>query len=207
MQSKFKFLGIIGFSFLVMFFLNLNTLAKNTKTETATIAGGCFWAMESMFQKLNGVISVDSGYAGGFVKNPSYEEVCTAKTGHAETINIVFDPNKISYAKILDIFWKVHNPTTLNRQDNDEGPQYRSAIFYRDKKQKETAQKSKADLTKSGFWSPSPVVTEINAFTNFYKAEAYHKNYFTNHPNEPYTMSVVAPKVEKFQKNYKSLLK
>ncbi len=207
MKSRLKFFGILSISFLFMMIININTLAKSAKTETATLAGGCFWAMESMFQKLNGVISVNPGYAGGFVKNPSYEQVCTGKTDHAEAISIVFNPDKISYSQILNVFWKVHDPTTLNRQGADEGTQYRSAVFYHSKQQRDIAKKSKMQMDKSGFWAPNSLVTDIIPFTNFYKAEDYHKDYFNRNPNEGYSMSVVAPKVEKFKKDFKSLLK
>lgn len=205
-KSFFKFISTISFSFIFLLLFTLNVFAAS-KTETATFSGGCFWAMESMFQKLKGVISVDPGYAGGTVKNPSYEEVCTGNTGHAETIQIIFDPSKISYETLLNVFWHVHNPTTLNRQGEDEGTQYRSVIFYHDKKQKELAEKTKAELAKSKYWGDSPIVTQIEVFTNFYKAEDYHKDYYNKHPNEPYSQFVVAPKIAKFKKEFKSLLK
>ena len=152
----------------------------NNKTEMATLANGCFWCSEAIFKRLRGVKSVLPGYAGELVKNPSYDQVCDGKTGHAESIQIEFDPKVITFEKILDIFWHTHNPTTLNRQGNDIGTQYRSAILYHDQKQKELAEKSKKDLEKEGAYRDS-VVTEITPFKNFYPAEDYHKNYYEKH--------------------------
>jgi peptide-methionine (S)-S-oxide reductase len=174
--------------------------------ETATFANGCFWCTEAIFQQLDGVIEVNSGYSGGHVANPTYEEVCGKNTGHAEALNIVYDKNKISFEELLEIFWKMHDPTTLNRQGNDVGPQYRSAIFYRNKEQKQKAEDYKAQLDKSGTWS-SPIVTEISPFKNFYPAEDYHQNYFKNNGSQPYCSYVIRPKVEKFQKVFKDKLK
>ncbi|MBC7472666.1 MAG: peptide-methionine (S)-S-oxide reductase MsrA [Candidatus Sericytochromatia bacterium] len=201
-----KSLNITGISLIFIIILTFNVFAQSKK-EIATLSGGCFWSMETMFQRLKGVSSVQSGFAGGFVKNPSYDEVCTGKTGHAETIQVTFDPDKISYQKILQVFWKVHNPTTLNRQGNDDGTQYRSAIFYHNKKQREIAEKSKIAEAKSGHWGTDPIVTEINVYTNFYKAEAYHKDYYNKHTEQPYCESVITPKVEKFTKEFRNLLK
>ena len=148
-------------------------------TEIATLANGCFWCSEAIFKRLKGVKSVLPGYAGGMVENPSYEQVCTGKTGHAESTQIEFDPKLITFEKILDVFWHTHDPTTLNRQGNDVGTQYRSAIFYYNQKQKETAGKSKRDLEKEGVYK-DPIVTEITDFRDFYVAEDYHKNYYEN---------------------------
>src|SRR5262249_33266591 len=148
-----------------------------SEIETATLAGGCFWCTEAIFKRLKGVMSVLPGYSGGNVENPTYEQVCTGKTGHAEAIQIEFDPDKIPYEKILDVFWHTHNPTTLNRQGNDVGPQYRSAIFYHDEKQKETAEKSKEELEKSGIFK-DPIVTEIAPYKTFYEAEENQKNFY-----------------------------
>ncbi len=206
-KKRFKrSLNITGISLIFIIILTFNVFAQSKK-EIATLSGGCFWSMETMFQRLKGVSSVQSGFAGGFVKNPSYDEVCTGKTGHAETIQVTFDPDKISYQKILQVFWKVHNPTTLNRQGNDDGTQYRSVIFYHNKKQKEIAEKSKIVEAKSGHWGTDPIVTEINVYTNFYKAEAYHKDYYNKHTDQPYCESVITPKVEKFTKEFRNLLK
>lgn len=174
--------------------------------QVATFAGGCFWSLDAMFQKLKGVSSVEPGFGGGKVKNPSYEQVCTATTGHAEAVNIVFDPKAISYRELADIFLNVHNPTTLNRQGADEGPQYRSAIFYRDAAQKKDAEAAIKDATAKRLWQ-DPIVTRIEPFTNFYRAEDYHLDYFNRNPNQGYSANVVAPKVEKFEEKYKDKLK
>ena len=164
--------------------------------ETATFAGGCFWCTEAIFQRLKGVESYLPGYAGGEVSNPTYEQVCSGTTGHAEAVQIKFNPEIISYEKLLEIFWHTHNPTTLNRQGNDEGPQYRSVIFYHNDKQKEMATKSKQEVEKSGLYK-EPIVTEITPFTNFYEAEDYHKNYYDNNRNQGYCNFVIDPKIHK----------
>jgi len=174
--------------------------------EVATLAGGCFWCTEAIFKRFKGVISVLPGYAGGTVANPSYEEVCSGKTGHAEAIQIEFDPKQISYEKILDVFWHTHNPTTLNQQGNDIGIQYRSVIFYHDEKQKEIAEKSKKELKKEGIYKDH-IVTEITPFTNFYIAEDYHKNYFEKHSNAPYCSLVITLKIHKLLEQYSNDLK
>jgi len=194
------------FSLVFAFIVSLNVIA-GSKTETATLSGGCFWSMEALFQRVKGVVAVTPGYAGGFAKNPSYEQVCTGKTGHAESIQITYDPQVISYPKLLEVFWKVHNPTTLNRQGADEGTQYRSVIFYRNKAQKAAAEKTKSEIAKSGFWGKAPVVTEITPFTNFYDAEDYHKNYYNTHSNEGYCVAVIDPKIGKLKENFRNLLK
>ncbi len=169
---------------------------KTQKRETATLGGGCFWCMEAVFERLPGVISVTSGFSGGTVENPTYEQVCTGKTGHAEVTQIVFDPGKISYAKLLEVFWQAHDPTTLNRQGADEGTQYRSVIFYHDQRQKLSAEKSKlaaqADFNR-------PIVTAIEPFTKFYKAEDYHQGYYDDNTNAGYCRFVIAPKLEKLE--------
>jgi peptide-methionine (S)-S-oxide reductase len=166
------------------------------KTEIAILAGGCFWCMEAIFKRLKGVISVLPGYAGGHIKNPSYDQVCSDTSGHAESLQIEFDPIQISFEKILDVFWHTHNPTTLNRQGNDAGTQYRSAIFYHSKKQKELAEKSKAQIEKEGIYT-NPIVTEITPFTNFYVAENYHKDYFNKNQEAPYCSIIISPKIQK----------
>jgi peptide-methionine (S)-S-oxide reductase len=177
----------------------------NNKTEMATLANGCFWCSEAIFKRLKGVKSVLPGYAGGLVKNPSYDQVCTGKTGHAEAIQIEFDPKVITFEKILDIFWHTHNPTTLNRQGNDIGTQYRSAVFFHDQKQKELAEKSKKELEKEGVYRDS-VVTEITPFKNFYAAEDYHKNYYEKHQDAPYCSFVIDPKMHKLLQEYGNYL-
>lgn len=173
----------------------------NKKLEKATFAGGCFWCTEAIFKRLKGVSSVLPGYAGGAVKNPTYEQVCTGETGHAEAIQIEFNPELIPFEKILDIFWNTHNPTTLNQQGNDMGTQYRSAIFYHNQNQKEIAEKSKKEIEKEGIYS-NPIVTEITPFTNFYVAEEYHKNYFDKNSDAPYCNFMISPKIHKLLEKY-----
>lgn len=174
--------------------------------ETATFGNGCFWCTEAVFQQLNGVISVTSGYSGGEVENPTYKQVCTGTTGHAECLNIVYDPSMISFDELLEVFWKTHDPTTLNRQGNDVGTQYRSVIFYHNEEQKTKAEKYKAELDKSGAYN-NPVVTIIEPFVKFFPAEDYHQNYFNENGEAPYCQFVVRPKVEKFEKIFKNKLK
>jgi peptide-methionine (S)-S-oxide reductase len=173
----------------------------NNYTEIATIANGCFWCSEAIFKRLKGIKSVLPGYSGGIVKDPSYNQVCTGKTGHAESIQIEFDPKVTPFEKILDIFWHTHDPTTLNRQGNDVGTQYRSAIFYHNQKQKEIAERSKKELEKEGVYK-DPIVTEITPFRNFYVAEDYHKNYYENNQNAPYCNFIIDPKVNKMVQKY-----
>ena len=173
----------------------------NDQSEIATLANGCFWCTEAIFKRLKGVKSVLPGYSGGTVKNPTYNEVCTGRTGHAESIQIEFDSKVIPYEKILDIFWHTHDPTTLNRQGNDIGTQYRSAIFYHTKEQKEIAENSKKELEKKGIYK-DPIVTEISPFENFYVAEDYHKNYYENHRDAPYCNFIIDPKMRKLLLKY-----
>jgi peptide-methionine (S)-S-oxide reductase len=175
------------------------TNAMNTthKTEIADFGGGCFWCMEAVFERLPGVISVTSGFAGGTTENPTYQQVCTETTGHAEVTEIEFDPAKISYDKLLEVFWQAHDPTTLNRQGADEGTSYRSIILYRDKKQQLLAEKSMLEAQKN---FRNPIVTEIVPLKKFYKAEDYHQQYFDNNSNAPYCQVVIAPKLEKLEK-------
>jgi peptide-methionine (S)-S-oxide reductase len=180
---------------------NNNNNNNNNETEIATLANGCFWCSEAIFKKIKGVKSILPGYAGGSLKNPSYDQVCTGMTGHAESIQIKFDPKSISFEKILDIFWHTHDPTTLNRQGNDIGTQYRSAIFYHDEKQKEIAEKSKKELEEEHVYK-DPIVTEISPFKNFYVAEDYHKDYYENHKNDPYCNFVIDPKLYKLLQKY-----
>ena len=173
-----------------------NSMNTN-KTEIADLGGGCFWCMEAVFERLPGVISVISGFAGGTTENPTYQQVCTETTGHAEVTEIVFDPAKISYDKLLEVFWQAHDPTTLNRQGADEGTSYRSIILYREEKQKLEAEKSKL-AAQADF--KHPIVTEIVPLKKFYKAEDYHQQYFDNNSNAPYCQVVIAPKLEKLEK-------
>ena len=177
------------------------------KIDTATFGTGCFWCTEAIFEQLNGVIKVTSGYSGGTVKNPTYKEVCTGETGHAECVQIMYEPDKISYDELLEVFWQVHDPTTLNRQGADVGTQYRSAIFYHTPEQKQKAEKYKAELDKSGAFN-NPIVTEISPAAEFYSAENYHQEYYANNQNtNPYCAVVIRPKLEKFQKVFGNKLK
>jgi peptide-methionine (S)-S-oxide reductase len=178
----------------------------NNDNETATLANGCFWCSEAIFKRLKGVKSVTPGYAGGTIKNPSYDQVCNGTTGHAESIQIVFDPSVIDFDKILNIFWHTHNPTTLNRQGNDVGTQYRSAIFYHNEKQREIAEKSKKDLEKERIYKDS-IVTEITPFKNFYTAENYHKDYYDKNKQAAYCNFVIDPKIHKLLKEYENDIK
>ena len=188
--------------------ISADTRSKETgTTDTATLANGCFWCTEAIFEQLDGVISATSGYTGGHVKNPSYKEVTTGQTGHAEALQIVYDPSKISFDELLEVFWETHDPTTLNRQGNDVGPQYRSGIFFHNTEQKEKAEKYKAELDKSGAFN-HPIVTEITPFSTFYTAENYHQEYFENNENtNPYCKIVIRPKLDKFRKVFKDKLK
>lgn len=174
------------------------------KTEIATLGGGCFWCVEAIYQDLKGVSKVESGYSGGSVSNPTYREVCSGLTGHAEVIQVTFDPAVISFKEILEIFFTVHDPTTLNRQGADTGTQYRSVIFYHSPEQKTVAEEVKVSM--QAVWD-DPIVTEIAAFEKFYKAEDYHQNYFNDNPNQPYCSIVIAPKVKKFREKYQEKLK
>ena len=169
------------------------------KSEIATLGGGCFWCVEAVFQRIEGVISVKPGYAGGNVKNPTYKQICTGNTGHAEVAKIEFDPSKITYSQILNVFWQSHDPTTLNRQGNDVGTQYRSVIFFHNETQEEIAKKSKIDANESGYWD-NEIVTEITPLNNYYDAEDYHDNYYNNNPNQPYCLFVIKPKLDKLEK-------
>lgn len=177
------------------------------KTDTATLANGCFWCTEAIFEQLKGVISATSGYTGGHVDNPTYKEVVTGETGHAECLQIVYDPSVITFDELLEVFWQTHDPTTLNRQGADVGTQYRSGIFYHNQEQKEKAEKYKTELNKSGAFD-RPIVTEITPFTKFYPAEDYHQQYFENNENSnSYCRIVIRPKLDKFMKVFKDKLK
>lgn len=178
----------------------------NDHTEKITLGGGCYWCIEAVFQMLNGVIKVESGFSGGKVKNPTYKEVCSGTTGHAEVVQITFDNTKTSIEEILKVFFTVHDPTTLNRQGADEGTQYRSAIFYHNQNQYKIAKGIIDELNKVKAY-PKPIVTELTAFTMFYKAEAYHQNYYNDNKSEPYCRMVIQPKIEKFEKVFKNRIK
>lgn len=176
------------------------------KLEVATLGGGCFWCTEAIFKRLKGVVSVTSGYSGGKKENPSYDEVCRGITGHAEAIQITFDPAVIPYKTLLDVFWATHNPTTLNQQGNDIGTQYRSVIFYHSNQQKEIAEESKKSLASLAVYH-DPIVTEITPFTNFYKAERYYENYYEKNQDAPYCQFVISPKIQKLMTEFKKELK
>lgn len=169
--------------------------------ETATFGGGCFWCTEAVFQQLRGVKSVTSGYCGGTVARPTYEQVCSKRTGHAEVIQVEFDPRQIRYADVLEVFFRTHDPTTVDRQGNDVGPQYRSVIFYHDDQQRRTAEQVKAALESAGVYA-APIVTTIEPVAEFYPAEAYHQNYYASNPRQPYCSFVIGPKVEKFREAF-----
>jgi peptide-methionine (S)-S-oxide reductase len=180
--------------------------AQSKKSEKATFGMGCFWCSEAIFQRLDGVTAVKSGFEGGTIANPSYEEVCTGTTGHAEVIQVTYDPAKITYDELLEVFWKSHDPTTLNRQGADVGTQYRSVVFYHTPAQKTAADHYKAELNKTNALG-KPVVTEITKAAPFYVAESYHQNYFVKNSNQPYCRLVILPKMEKLEKVFKAKLK
>jgi len=178
----------------------------STNLQTATLAGGCFWCLEAVYDEIKGVHSVESGYSGGHVDNPTYRAVCNGDTGHAEAVQIQFDPNVVSYRDLLNVFFAIHDPTTLNRQGADVGTQYRSSIFYHDEEQKKVAEDLIKELNGQDLWGRT-IVTEVTPFDKFYKAEDYHQEYFAKNPYQPYCMAVVAPKVSKFRKHFLELLK
>jgi peptide-methionine (S)-S-oxide reductase len=184
----------------------LTETPNNGITETATFGAGCFWCVEAVFQEMKGVTKVTSGYSGGTVKNPGYKEVCAGLTGHAEVCQIEFNPSEVSFKELLEAFWQTHDPTTLNRQGNDAGTQYRSVIFYHNETQKHLAEKYKDELNKSGAFD-KPIVTAIDPFTVFYPAEDYHQNYFNQNGDAPYCQYVIQPKVDKFRKVFYNKLK
>jgi peptide-methionine (S)-S-oxide reductase len=178
----------------------------NTNLQIATLAGGCFWCLEAVYDEIKGVHSVESGYAGGHIDNPTYREVCNGNTGHAEVVQVHFDPNIVSYRDLLNVFFAIHDPTTLNRQGADVGTQYRSAIFYHDQEQKKIAEELIKDLNAQQVWD-KPIVTQVEKLDKFYMAEDYHQEYFARNTYQPYCMAVVAPKVSKFRKHFLELLK
>lgn len=176
------------------------------KSEMATLGAGCFWCVEAIYQRLDGVEKVESGYSGGSVKNPTYEQVCSGRTGHAEVIQVTFDPKKLSYKELLEVFFKTHDPTTLNKQGADVGTQYRSVIFYHSDEQKRTAELVKKETDAAKIWD-DPIVTELSPFTLFYKAEEYHQDYYNQNSYQPYCMMVINPKLSKFKKEFSNKLK
>jgi peptide-methionine (S)-S-oxide reductase len=186
--------------------LKNNLSMENIKLDTATFGAGCFWCVEAVFQQLKGVQKVVSGYSGGTIKNPAYKEVCMGITGHAEVCQIYFNKNEISFKDLLEVFWQTHDPTTLNRQGNDTGTQYRSAIFFHNDEQKDTAELLKKRLNESGAFK-NPVITEITEFKNFYPAEDYHQNYYNLNEEEPYCQFVIKPKLDKFKKAFSIKIK
>lgn len=197
-----------NFIFILITLVNQNNYVmqdKNNekKIEVITLGAGCFWCVEAVFQRVNGVIQVESGYSGGKIAHPTYSEVTSGLTGHAEVIQISFDPEKISLSTILEIFWKTHDPTTLNRQGADIGSQYRSVVFYHSGTQQKVASLLKEELNKAKIWE-NPIVTEITSFDTFYKAELYHQDYFNQNANQPYCQFVIVPKLEKFEKIFKA---
>jgi len=183
-----------------------NNQAQPSTTEVTTLAGGCFWCLEAVFDQLKGVISVESGYSNGQVRNPTYRQVCGGNTGHAEVVRVTFDPSLISFRDLLDIFFTIHDPTTLNRQGNDVGTQYRSGIYFHSPEQERIAHEVIDELNKQKLW-PNPIVTEVVPVSNFSDAEDYHQEYFANNAYQPYCQIVVAPKVAKFRKKYFEKLK
>lgn len=183
-----------------------NEIISGDKTEIATLGSGCFWCTEAVLEELKGVRNVVSGYTGGHVENPTYEQVCSKKSGHVEVVQVTFDPTQISYKNLLEVFWKTHDPTTLNRQGNDEGPQYASVVFYHSDSQKELATTYKKKLDESGAF-PGPIVTRIEPAVKFYPAEGYHQNYYKLNPNQGYCAFVIGPKMSKFRKVFSDKIK
>lgn len=183
-----------------------STKNMSINTDTATLGAGCFWCVEAVFQQLEGVLKVYSGYTGGHVPNPTYEQVCDKNTGHVEVCQVVYDPSKITYDELLEVFWKTHDPTTPDQQGNDVGPQYRSAIFYNSDEQRKIAERYKNELQQSGAWS-KPIVTTVEPLKEFYIAENYHQDYFTTNPDQMYCRYVIKPKIDKFEKVFKDKLK
>ena len=184
----------------------MENTSSASSLQVATLAGGCFWCLEAVYDEMKGVIEVESGYMGGSVADPTYEQVCEGDTGHAEVVQVKFDPAEVSYAEILQVFFVIHDPTTLNRQGNDVGTQYRSAVFYHSPEQKAEAERVIAEITRAGIYH-APIVTELAAASRFYPAEGYHQEYFTRNPSQPYCQYVVAPKVAKFRKHFLERLK
>jgi peptide-methionine (S)-S-oxide reductase len=186
--------------------VNDDRLTDSSRTEVATLGGGCFWCLEAVYDELRGVEKVESGYSGGSVPDPTYRQVCTGTTGHAEVVQVTFDPEVVSFREILEVFFTIHDPTTFNRQGADVGPQYRSAIFYHDEDQRRVAEEVIAEVEAKGLWS-DPIVTEVTPLDTFYRAEDYHQEYYRNNEYQPYCQVVISPKVAKFRSRYLSRLK
>lgn len=215
MKSSLKIILLLAFSSIHLFacaqkskshHTTMNESSTNKNLDTATFGAGCFWCVEAQFQQLKGVVKVESGFSGGHTEHPTYKQVCTGQTAHAEVTNIYYDPSVISFDELLAAFWVAHDPTQLNRQGEDVGTQYRSVIFYHNEAQKQKAELYKKRLNEEKAY-PNDVVTEISPFTKFYKAEDYHQNYYSENGNQPYCMFVIKPKLEKFQKVFKEKLK
>ncbi|MEX0648037.1 MAG: peptide-methionine (S)-S-oxide reductase MsrA [Balneolaceae bacterium] len=198
-------MNIILFLTLITMVMSEHSEAQNLQTETATFGAGCFWCVEAIYQRTTGVVAVESGYAGGHVENPTYQQVTTGTTGHAEVARVTFNPEQISFEELLEVFWHTHDPTTLNRQGADVGPQYRSAIFYHNEEQKKIAEESLKKTNESDLWD-DPIVTEITSLSNYSTAEDYHQNYFNNNSNAGYCSVVIAPKIAKFRKDFPHLV-
>jgi len=198
-----SFTIVVLFTFLNVITMESQVYQSDKYLEKATLGGGCFWCLEAVFDQVDGVKEVISGYAGGAVLNPTYQEVCSGNTGHAEVVQITFDPLKVSYSQLLDIFFAIHDPTTLNRQGADVGSQYRSVIFYHSPQQQAVANSKIAEVAKSGEYD-GKIVTEVLPLPVFYKAEGYHQDYFAKHPEQPYCQIVISPKVAKFKKEFKT---
>lgn len=205
MLSKYSFVLIFSLIFSASASAQSKPL-KKPETQTITFGMGCFWCSEAIFERLKGVTKVESGFSGGTVKNPTYSQVCTGTTGHAEVVQVTYNPKVISFADLLEVFWKMHDPTTPNRQGDDVGTQYRSVIFYHTDAQKQEAEKYKAQLNQAKAY-PHPIITQIVPFSAFYKAEDYHQNYFAQNGSKPYCRLVILPKVEKLEKVFKDKLK
>jgi peptide-methionine (S)-S-oxide reductase len=205
-MKKFKIIILTLVGVLAFQASALHAQSKPAHAEKATFGMGCFWCSEAIFQRLKGVTKVQSGYAGGAVKNPTYQDVCTGNTGHAEVIQVTFNPSVISYTELLEIFWKMHDPTTLNQQGADVGTQYRSVVFYHNAAQKQLAEAYKTELNKQKVY-PNPIVTAVDPYSNFYVAENYHQNYFNLNGSKPYCRMVIQPKVDKLEKVFKQKLK
>lgn len=211
MKQKILFIILLSYAGIAQaFFLSnkeIKSMDKNKENlELATFGSGCFWCTEAVFQRVKGVEKVVSGYSGGKIKNPTYREVCSGLTGHAEVIQVSYNPEVVSFRELLEVFWKTHDPTTLNRQGNDVGTQYRSVIFYHNEEQKKLAEHYKLELEKEAIFSKS-IVTEISPLTEFYEAEDYHQNYYNDNTNQPYCGYVITPKLEKFEKIFKDRVK
>lgn len=198
--------AIVIFAMLLFTINTMGQVKQNQDKELATFGGGCFWCVEAIYERVRGLSRVESGYSGGHVKNPSYREISTGETGHAEVVQLEYDPEQISFAALLKIFFKTHDPTTLNRQGADVGTQYRSTILYHNVEQRETAQRIIEDLDKAGIWN-NPIVTTLEPFKEFYSAEKYHQEYYENNPNQGYCRMVIQPKVDKFEALFREFLK